>query len=144
MPKVINDQGIWIEEDASFSKLTPLKLLELHAKSNTDNEQYALLLENTDEVMDLRGSLNSVARIQVKFPLLADGRAYSQVKLLRQRLNYEGDIRATGEVQLDQLFIMRRVGISSFELGENESVSLRSNPALVQKLFKPFSQSYQS
>jgi hypothetical protein len=42
------------------------------------------------------------------FPKYTDGRAYSQARLLRERLGYRGELRATGNVLRDQLLFMRR------------------------------------
>lgn len=63
----------------------------------------------------LAGHLASVPLIAIQFPRVADGRGYSLAHLVR-RLGYAGDLRAIGEVLVDQLFMMKRVGFSSFAL----------------------------
>ncbi|MDF1485158.1 DUF934 domain-containing protein [Ramlibacter sp. H39-3-26] len=57
--------------------------------------------------------LDGVARIDLEFPDFNDGRAYSQAYLLRRRRGFAGDIRATGDVLIDQLVQMERTGFSS-------------------------------
>ena len=52
-------------------------------------------------------------RIELHFPKFTDGRAFSQAFLLRRRLGFKGDIRATGDVLIDQLVQMQRTGFSS-------------------------------
>jgi uncharacterized protein (DUF934 family) len=54
-----------------------------------------------------------VQLIELHFPKFTDGRAFSQAFLLRRRLGFEGDIRATGDVLIDQLLQMQRSGFSS-------------------------------
>jgi len=55
-------------------------------------------------------SLEGVHRIDLHFPKFTDGRAYSQAFLLRRRLDFKGEIRATGDVLIDQLVSMARTG----------------------------------
>ena len=55
-------------------------------------------------------SLEGVHRIDLHFPKFTDGRAYSQAFLLRRRLGFQGEIRATGDVLIDQLVSMSRTG----------------------------------
>ena len=54
--------------------------------------------------------LSGVTRIDRHFPAFTDGRAYSQAFLLRRRLRFAGELRATGDVLIDQLVQMRRTG----------------------------------
>ena len=56
--------------------------------------------------LDLKG----VTRIDLQFPKFTDGRAYSQAFLLRRRLGFTGELRATGDVLIDQLVQMQRTG----------------------------------
>ena len=58
-------------------------------------------------------SLEGVNRIELNFPKFSDGRAFSQAFLLRRRRGYTGEIRATGDVLIDQLVQMQRTGFSS-------------------------------
>ena len=54
--------------------------------------------------------LSGVTRIDLQFPKFTDGRAYSQAFLLRRRLGFAGELRATGDVLIDQLVQMQRTG----------------------------------
>lgn len=56
--------------------------------------------------------------IILSFPRFTDGRAYSQARLLRGRLGYRGELRATGDVLRDQLLFMRRCGFDAFEVSD--------------------------
>ena len=78
-------------------------------------EAPALTLANTDDVLQLGDRLRCVKLIVLDFPKFTDGRAYSQARLLRERLGYAGELRATGGVLQDQLPFMLRCGFDSFE-----------------------------
>ena len=54
--------------------------------------------------------ISGITRIDLQFPAFTDGRAYSQAFLLRRRLGITGELRATGDVLIDQLVQMQRTG----------------------------------
>jgi uncharacterized protein (DUF934 family) len=68
-------------------------------------------------------SLDGVKRIDLHFPKFTDGRAYSQAFLLRRRLGFQGEIRATGDVLIDQLVSMARTGFDVAVLREGLDAS---------------------
>jgi uncharacterized protein (DUF934 family) len=78
-------------------------------------EAPTLTLANTNDVLQLGDRLHGVKLIVLNFPKFTDGRAYSQARLLRERLGYRGGLRATGAVFLDQLPFLLRCGFDSFE-----------------------------
>ena len=55
------------------------------------------------------------------FPKWADGRAYSQARLLRARYRFAGEIRATGEVLVDMLPLLARTGFDAVALRADQS-----------------------
>ncbi len=71
-----------------------------------------------NDVDALTVPLDGVARIDLDFPAFTDGRAFSQAYLLRRRRHFAGEIRATGDVLIDQLVQMHRTGFSSAVLKE--------------------------
>ena len=83
------------------------------------------------------GALEGVARVDLQFPKFTDGRAYSQALLLRRRYKFAGDIRATGDVLIDQLVHMHRSGFSSAVLAPGVDASA------AQRQFERFSAFYQ-
>lgn len=81
----------------------------------------AVRLDNTVDVTTLPDALLARPMIELLFPAFSDGRAYSQARLLRERLGYRGQIRARGPaVVADQLQSMARVGIDAFVLREDQ------------------------
>jgi len=81
--------------------------------------------------------LVGVDRIDLHFPKFTDGRAYSQAFLLRRRLGFKGEIRATGDVLIDQLVQMQRSGFDSAVLRAGVDASA------AQRQFERFSAFYQ-
>ena len=67
--------------------------------------------------------LTGVTRIDLQFPAFTDGRAYSQAFLLRRRLRFAGELRATGDVLIDQLVQMQRTGLDVAVLAEGVDAS---------------------
>jgi len=80
-----------------------------------------LVVANDADVGEL--SLEGVDRIELNFPKFSDGRAFSQAYLLRRRRKFTGDIRAVGDVLIDQLVQMQRTGFSSAVLKEGKDVA---------------------
>lgn len=80
-----------------------------------------LVVANDADVTAL--PLEGVDRIELNFPKFTDGRAFTQAYLLRRRRKFAGDIRATGDVLIDQLVQMQRTGFSSAVLKEGKDVA---------------------
>ena len=68
-------------------------------------------------------SLDGINRVDLHFPKFTDGRAYSQAFLLRRRLGFKGEIRATGDVLIDQLVQMQRSGFDVAVLREDQDIN---------------------
>jgi uncharacterized protein (DUF934 family) len=77
-----------------------------------------LRLPNDASPLALADDLARFCLVTLTFPRFTDGRAYSQARLLRGRLGFRGELRATGNVLRDQLLFMRRCGIDAFEVGD--------------------------
>ena len=95
------------------------------------------VLQLPNDVNPLAVSLQGVDRVDLQFPKFTDGRAYSQAFLLRRRLGFRGEIRATGDVLIDQLVQMQRTGFSSAVLREGVDA------ADAQRQFDRFAAFYQ-
>lgn len=73
----------------------------------------AVRLEAGDDARALLPHLGQLALIEVSFPSYRDGRGYSAAAILREG-GYTGELRAQGDVLVDQLPLMRRCGFDSF------------------------------
>lgn len=92
----------------------------------------------TDRVADIEALLPRLKLVVLNFDAFADGRAFSQARLLRERFSFQGDIRAQGEVLRDQLSFMQRCGVSQFRLADCEDADLALSA------FTDISENYQS
>jgi uncharacterized protein (DUF934 family) len=72
---------------------------------------------HSDQAPELiAADLAHFAVVALEFPKFRDGRAYSYARLLRERYGFRGELRAVGEVLLEQLFFMLRTGFDAFEI----------------------------
>ena len=73
----------------------------------------AVRIEAGDDARALLPHLEQLALIEVSFPTFRDGRGYSAARVLREG-GYTGELRAAGDVLVDQMPLMRRCGFDSF------------------------------
>jgi uncharacterized protein (DUF934 family) len=124
MTKIWNEAGFvtddpWVIEtedaEAGSNEKAILGLDDFLAKvSEGDETGLGVLINPADDVRRLEGHLDRIALVAVAFPAFNDGRAFSHASLLRSRLAYTGEIRAIGDVLIDQIPLMLRCGIDSF------------------------------
>jgi len=115
----------------------PLWLAEKAALLAT-GKTFGVWLDSDQTCELLSGDLGLLPLVALNFPTFMDGRHYSSAVVLRQQMQYDGDIRAIGDVLRDQLFFMKRCGFSSFLL--KDSVKLED----AQGGLRDFATSYQS
>lgn len=73
----------------------------------------AVRIEPGDDARDLLPHLDRIKLVEVNFPVFGDGRGYSAARILREA-GYAGELRAVGDVLVDQLAYLRRCGFDSF------------------------------
>ncbi len=78
----------------------------------------------TNDADPRESSLDDITVVELQFPKFADGRAFSQAFLLRRRMGFEGVIRATGDVLVDQLAQMARTGFSEAVLRADQDLAV--------------------
>jgi uncharacterized protein (DUF934 family) len=81
-----------------------------------------LQLANTADVEQLAADVARFTVIALEFPKWTDGRAYSQARLLRSRLRFRGEIRATGDVLVDMLPLLKRTGFDAVCLRADQQI----------------------
>ncbi|MBD3729546.1 MAG: DUF934 domain-containing protein [Sphingomonadales bacterium] len=74
----------------------------------------AVRIEPGDDARALLPHLAQIALVEINFPVFGDGRGYSAARILREA-GYVGELRAVGDVLIDQLAPMRRCGFDAFE-----------------------------
>jgi len=70
---------------------------------------------NNRPIAEIAPYLSQLSLIALVFPIFRDGRAYSQARLLRERLGWRGPLRATGNVLRDQFLLMERSGFDQID-----------------------------
>ncbi len=70
-------------------------------------------LEPDEDARALLPYLGRLALVEIAFPGYRDGRGYSAARILREA-GYDGELRAQGDVLVDQIAFMRRCGFDSF------------------------------
>ncbi|MDP2986254.1 DUF934 domain-containing protein, partial [Hydrogenophaga sp.] len=98
-----------------------LQLLHADAFLPTEAEVQRLSLANDADPRD--ADLSGITVIELNFPKFSDGRAFSQAFLLRRRLGFTGQIRATGDVLIDQLVQMQRSGFTQAVLRADQNLA---------------------
>ncbi|KVK72532.1 oxidoreductase [Burkholderia ubonensis] len=107
------------------------------AEHDDETRDATLTIANDDDLEPRAARIAQATRIDLQFPAFTDGRAYSQAYLLRKRFGFAGDLRATGEVLIDQLLLMERTGFSSAVLGAD------ADPEDARRQLERFSGFYQ-
>jgi uncharacterized protein (DUF934 family) len=116
-----------------------MKIIAASAIPSSAETEKVLNIANDAELADIAaaGTLQGVERVELSFPKFTDGRAFSQAVLLRRRYGFTGDIRATGDVLIDQLVQMARSGFTSAVLAEG------IDPAAAERQFARYQAFYQ-
>ena len=98
-----------------------LQLFSADDFASTDADAQRRSLANDADPRD--ADLSGVTVIELHFPKFSDGRAFSQAFLLRRRLGFTGEIRATGDVLIDQLVQMQRSGFTQAVLRADQNLA---------------------
>ena len=118
MANLINTQG-----PVQDKELTTVTLEQWQEEKASLAGQSLELTVSSDQTADLFGEdAASFARICIDFPKFADGRGYSAARLLREKYKYTGELRAVGDVLIDQVFFMKRCGFDTYALREDQIV----------------------
>ena len=124
MTKIIHDRKIVEDDWQTLPDDAPLpgsgrvvvslkRWQEIRDAAKTGDAVFGVRIPNNVDVVELWPALRERPLIAVEFPAFGDGRAYSQARLLRERFDYKGEIRAVGDVLRDEIFFMHRCGINA-------------------------------
>jgi len=118
MANLINTQG-----PVQDTELKSVTLEQWQEEKDALTGQSLELTVSSEQTADLFGEdADNVARISIDFPKFADGRGYSAARLLREKYGYKGELRAVGDVLIDQVFFMKRCGFDTYALREDQIV----------------------
>jgi len=99
-----------------FSLLTLEQWQPVRDHWPAERQQVGLIMANDHDVEILQPDLPRLTLVVLQFPKWTDGRAYSQARVLRARMGFGGEIRATGEVLVDMLPLLQRTGFDAVQL----------------------------
>jgi len=92
-------------------------------ESTLQGRELGVRLLSDQHPESIAADLNNFAVIALDFPAFTDGRAYSYARVLRDNYGYTGEIRAVGDVLLEQLHYMSRVGFDAFEISDERGLA---------------------
>ena len=85
------------------------------------SDSLGIVLRSDEKPESIANDLSHFNVIALEFPAFSDGRAYSYARLLRDRYGYAGELRAVGDVLLEKLHFMHRVGFNSFDVQSKDA-----------------------
>ncbi|VWX57593.1 DUF934 domain-containing protein [Sphingorhabdus sp. 109] len=97
----------------------------------------AVRIEAGEDARLLLPYLDRLSLVEIDFPAFGDGRGYSAAQILRES-GYAGELRASGDVLLDQVSHMRRCGFDAF------APDSPINPALMKEAISRYDHVYQA
>lgn len=140
--EIVEDTWLHLDDEAALVEgnitVSLTRWQEQH-ETLSDHQQFlGIRLSGEDPLEEIVPDLGRFQLIVLLFPAFTDGRCYSYARLLRERYQYKGEIRAQGDVLYDQLFFMAQCGFNSFELADPKQLDIGLTA------FDTFSESYQA
>lgn len=139
--QIIDDAYMVVRGDAVPEGVPVIVSLEVW-RANRDalrgRNDVGVWLAPADDPLALADDVTSLPVIAIDFPSFTDGRGYSSARLLRERLGYQGELRAIGDIQRDQLYYLAQVGFDALAVREDRDIE-----AALASL-RDFSDGYQS
>ena len=103
----------------------------------SEGRKVGIRLEAHEEVEALAYDLPRLSVVALVFPKFGDGRAYSYASVLRERFQFQGEVRAVGDVLREQAGFMVRCGFDAFEPADG------STPEVWERAAHRFRHAYQ-
>lgn len=115
--------------------LLPLARLEAEAAElGGFSGKLGVMVEPGDRVEALEPWLPRLSLVAVRFPAFGDGRGYSTARILRERYRFAGEVRAVGNVLVDQYQFLRQCGFDAFEVAEGRALASWRKAAVAMSL----------
>lgn len=127
------DEGISLDGLEAQKVIVPFTWwIQHHHKSDvaakSKQGQIAVWFAADDDILKHEDLINEGKKVwplvAAHFPIFRDGRSFSTAALLRDRLQWSGEIRAIGDVLIDQLLQGSRVGFDSFALRPDQNLDV--------------------
>jgi len=95
-------------------------------------------LSSDQNALDLAPIIDKVSAVALNVESFMDGRNFSQARILRDELQFKGNIISTGTFIFDQLHYLTRCGVNQFDVDESTDI------AAIQALMTSLTESYQA
>ena len=112
------EEGAERPSDLAGDLIIDLATFEAHDWSSHE-DRLGLIVHAGDDIEAIAAKLDAFDLIVVDFPSFADGRAFSIARLIRDKYEFDGEIRAKGAYILDQMPLLQRCGVSTFEISSD-------------------------
>src|SRR5947208_2090931 len=127
--QIIEDRFVRVLDDAPVPEgiaviLPATRLLADAGQLLLRQAPTGVIWPNERKVAELAPYLDWLALVALVFPNFRDGRAYSQARLIRERHQFRGELRATGQVLRDQLLFLQRAGFDAFEVTKEKDAAV--------------------
>ncbi|MDP4593858.1 MAG: DUF934 domain-containing protein [Beijerinckiaceae bacterium] len=86
------------------------------------NAPVGIRIEAGEDLRSIIGDLHRFSLVALVFPAYTDGRSFSKAQLLRDRYGFRGEVRAVGDVLIDQFSMLLRSGFDAFEITDEASM----------------------
>ncbi len=103
--------------------------------SRSDN--WGVRLDVECDPLTLVPWIKNIRLIEVLFPKFSDGRGFSVAQLLRRRLGYAGELRAVGDIGLDQVNYLQRSGFDAFDLSDLDLPAVKNALGAFSNVYQP-------
>src|SRR5258705_2663308 len=116
---LLRDASTLAEVPDGIPVIVPLALWQARRAALFARGDTGVWLAPNDDPKAIAGDVGMLPLIAVDFPKFTDGRGYSIARLLRDRYNFRGELRAVGDVLRDQLFALSECGFDAFAIRED-------------------------
>jgi uncharacterized protein (DUF934 family) len=124
--QVIDNTWTYLSNDTALKNgditVSASRWLQDRAELLNHNGKVGVRITPESSIDEIVNDLPHIELIELDFPDFADGRLFSHAWLLRNRYQYQGEIRATGNYMSGQVFYLSRVGVNAFSVEKNEDV----------------------
>jgi uncharacterized protein (DUF934 family) len=126
--RIVEDRFVRVLDDAPVPEGAPVlipatRLIADARELVLRQAPTGVIWPNDRRIAELAPYLDWLALVALVFPTFKDGRAYSQARILRERHDFRGELRATGQVLRDQLLFLHRAGFDAFEVTKDKDAA---------------------
>jgi uncharacterized protein (DUF934 family) len=123
--EVIADTWKYADEDTTDAVIVPLARFQQEREQwLASGKKLGVRLAPADSLDAIVADLPKLALVACEFGGIGEGRGYTHAQLLRRRYGFQGEVRAVGKIQRDQVFYMARCGFDAFEFPEGTDLDV--------------------